>query len=65
MRFLDYNGSGGLDQRDIATSAAVEKTTHKETGDDARAPGPPEANAGCATTATFMALAIMTILLAP
>ena len=64
MRFLDYNGSGGLDPRDIATSVAVEETTGEEKADNTRPPNPLESNAGCATMAAFMALPILAILIA-
>lgn len=35
MRFLDYNGSGGLDSQDIATSIAVESSRDDEEDDAA------------------------------
>ena len=60
MRFLDYNGSGGLDSQDIATSIAVESARDDEE-DDAAARKALESNAGCATMATFMALTILII----
>ncbi|MBQ3301634.1 MAG: hypothetical protein IJH04_05780 [Eggerthellaceae bacterium] len=60
MRFLDYNGSGGLDSQDIATSIAVESARDDEE-DDAAARKALESNAGCATMAAFMALTILII----
>lgn len=63
MRFLDYNGSGGLDSQDIATSV-VEEAAREEKADAAHSPNPLESNAGCATTLAFMALPILAMLLA-
>lgn len=63
MRFLDYNGSGGLDSQDIATSIAVESARDDEE-DDAATHKALESNAGCATMAAFIALTILIIALA-
>ena len=63
MGFLDYNGSGGLDSQDIATSIAVESARDDEE-DDAATRKALESNAGCATMAAFMALTILIITLA-
>lgn len=62
MRFLDYNGSGGLDPQDIATSMAVEEAAGKDEGADS--PKPLENNAGCATMAAFIALPLLLALIA-
>ena len=64
MRFIDYNGSGGLDPQDIATSVAVEETTGEEKADGTRSPNPLESNAGCATMAAFIVIPILSILFA-
>ena len=64
MRFLDHNGSGGLDPQDIATSIVVEKTTREDGPDDSPARKPLETNAGCATMASFIILPILARLIA-
>ena len=51
MRFIDYDGSGGLDSRDIATSVAVDEATHEDRPRDEGEEAPVEARAGCATMA--------------
>ena len=64
MRFIDYNGSGGLDSQDIATSVAVEEATRDDELAEKSTPQQLSNNAGCATIAAFMALPILAILLA-
>ena len=64
MRFIDYNGSGGLDPQDIATSIAVENAERDEGADRETQPKGSKANAGCATMAALMALPLLIILLA-
>ena len=64
MRFIDYNGSGGLDPRDIATSIAVEEATREDELAEKSTPQQLSSNAGCATMAAFMALPILVILFA-
>ncbi len=64
MRFIDYNGSGGLDPQDIATSIAVEETARYDEPAEKSTPRQLSNNAGCATMAAFMALPILAILLA-
>lgn len=55
MRFIDFNGSGGIDPQDIATSVAVEEAAeHRDDSDEA---GGLQANPGCAAM-TALALAI-------
>ncbi|MBR0406253.1 MAG: hypothetical protein IJI68_13790 [Eggerthellaceae bacterium] len=62
MRFLDYNGSNGLDPQDIATSVAAEETARKsEEADSSKHLG---SNAGCATMAAIIALPILIVSLA-
>ena len=62
MKFLDYNGNGGLDPQDIVTSVVIEETAPK--AEEADSPQRLENNAGCATMAAFIALPILIILLA-
>ena len=57
MRFVDWNGSGGLDLQDIATSVAVEEAARK--ADESGIPKSHENNAGCATMAAFIALPVL------
>ena len=64
MRFLDYNGNGGLDPQDIATSIVVEEATREEDLYDRPKGKPLEANAGCATMAAFIILPLLVILIA-
>ncbi|MBR0404093.1 MAG: hypothetical protein IJI68_02655 [Eggerthellaceae bacterium] len=64
MRFLDYNGSGGLDPQDVTTGIVVEKATCEDGLDGSPAGKPPEANAGCATMTSFIVLPILAILIA-
>lgn len=64
MRFIDYNGSGGLDHQDIATSIAVEEATREDEPAEKSTPRQLSSNVGCATTAAFMALPILAILFA-
>ena len=66
MRFIDYNGSGNLDPRDIATGVAVEEPARNEEPDRAdcgRTPGQLESNSGCATMTALMALPFLIVLL--
>lgn len=66
MRFLDYNGNGGLDPQDIATSVVVERADERvdeqrETPDGS---GNLQANPGCAAITTLaMAITIALIIL--
>lgn len=62
MRFIDWNGDGGLDPQDIATSVVVEETTRKAENNDTSKQL--ETNAGCATMAAFIALPLLIILIA-
>jgi hypothetical protein len=64
MRFLDYNGNGGLDPQDITTSEIVNEATHDEKADGGQMPKNLESNAGYATTAVFIALSALIMLLA-
>lgn len=64
MRFLDYNGSGGLDPQDVTTSVVVEKATREDGLDGSPVGKPLEANAGCSTMAPFIVLPILAILIA-
>ena len=64
MRFIDYNGSGGLDSQDIATSVAVDKATQDDPPAEELSPQELSGNAGCATAAILMALPVLAILLA-
>ena len=64
MRFLDYNGSGGLDPQDIVTSVAIEEATRKDNEPRMQPPKKLENNAGCATMAAFIALPLLIILFA-
>ena len=57
MRFVDWNGSGGIDPQDIATSTAIDKATAKEDKPDAPEPRDLGASAGCAAMAALGALA--------
>ena len=59
MRFIDYNGSGGIDPQDIATSVAVETATSEEDPDRKAGPKDPkaaESGVGCATLVACIAL---------
>lgn len=49
MRFLDYNGNGGLDLQDIATSVVVEEATRVDEQDFDSKPKQLDSNAGCVT----------------
>lgn len=64
MRFIDYNGSGGLDPQDIATSIAVEEATREDEPAEKSTPRQLSSNVGCATMAAFMTLPILAILFA-
>ena len=64
MRFLDYDGSGGLDPQDIAASIAVEESARSDEKSDAATRKSLESNAGCATMAAIIALPILIMLLA-
>ena len=64
MRFIDYNGSGGLDPQDIATSVAVDEAAREGEKDKSHDTKPLENNAGCATMAAFIALPFLIILIA-
>ena len=65
MRFIDYNGTGGLDHQDIATSISVESAAHGEGSERETPPKGAESNAGCATTmATLMVLPMLVLLIA-
>ena len=58
MRFIDYNGSGGLDPQDIATSVAVEEATREDAADEKETPAQHlSQNAGCATMAALATIA--------
>lgn len=64
MRFLDYNGTGGLDPQDITTSVATGNATEEESSrDDERSDGL-QTNAGCATLAALMFAPALMLLLA-
>ena len=64
MRPIDYNGSGGLDLQDLATSVAVEEATRDDEPAKNNEPQQLTNNAGCATMVTLAALPILAILLA-
>ena len=64
MRFIDYNGSGGLDQQDIATSIVVEEAAREEDQLTDSASKRLEANTGCATLAAFIALSVLALIAA-
>lgn len=61
MRYIDWNGDGGLDPQDIATSVVVEETTRETENDDASKQL--ETSAGCATLAAFIAIPLLIILI--
>lgn len=66
MRFLDYNGNGGLDPQDIATSLSVEEAGEQkdERHETHIGNGSFETNPGCAAmTALAMAITITLIIL--
>ena len=57
-RFLDWNGSGGVDVQDIATSIAVEETEMRETEtaeDVHNQVDIASSNAGCLTSCVAIA----------
>lgn len=62
MRFLDWNGTGGIDAQDIATSVALDE---RDSGgeEEAKREKPIEANSGCATMLAVMAIVVLAILL--
>ena len=64
MRFIDYNGSGGLDPQDIAVSVVVDEQNRDDGGEDGSAGKrkPLEANSGCATMIALVALPALIIL---
>lgn len=76
MRFIDYNGSGGLDPKDIATSVAVETAKPPKEVDCKTDPKPPKeadrkadpkplkASAGCATMVALMLVPALLLLIA-
>lgn len=65
MRFLDYNGNGGLDSQDIATSVVVEEAARVDEKDsDYSKPRQLDSNAGCATMAAFIVLSLLVAFIA-
>ena len=65
MRFIDYNGTGGLDAQDLSTSVVVEKAVsdnehEADTGQKLLA-----SNAGCSTIAALIAIPILILVSAP
>ena len=64
MRFIDYNGSGGLDAQDLTPSIAVENAADSERPEHEAQQKGPETNVGCATIAAIVAIPILIILLA-
>ena len=64
MKFIDFDGSGGIDSRDIATSVSVENAARSEESERDAPLKRAESNAGCATMAAHMALPILILLMA-
>lgn len=64
MRFIDYNGSGGIDPQDIATSVAVETATLDEESDQRPGLNAAESGAGCATAIACIALSLLFVIVA-
>ena len=64
MRFIDYNGTGGLDSQDLITSVAVEEAALEDAPEERASPERLSSNAGCATMAALIALPILAIIVA-
>jgi len=64
MRFLDYNGTGGLDAQDLATSVIVEEAAREEEPTGKPTAQPLSGNAGCATMISGAVVIALIILLA-
>ena len=62
MKFIDWNGDGGLDPQDIATSVVVEESTRKAENNDTSKQL--KTNAGCATLVAFITLPILILIIA-
>lgn len=64
MRFIDYNGTGGIDPQDIATSVAIETATLDDEPDQKPGPNAAESGAGCATAIACIALPLLFVIVA-
>ena len=62
MRFIDFNGTGGLDSQDIATSVVVDKTAGNSEHEADTGQKPLVGNAGCSTIAALIAIPILILI---
>ena len=58
MRFIDWNGNGGIDSQDIATNVIVEESRRDDEHRE-NASQPLSSNAGCATMVALAAIMII------